>query len=113
VGVGENQPRNSESGIGVKIVHKLSKNTQVEIEASTQIEAFEKLGALSEVFGQSACGHCESANIHPRVRVVEGGHKYPEWACRDCGATLSYGQHRSGGTLFPKGAWSIYRPEKS
>ena len=35
------------------------------------------------------------------MRTVEGN-DYFELKCTDCGAVLSFGQHKKGGTLFPK-----------
>ena len=49
---------------------------------------------------------------------------YYEMRCLSCGAALSYGQHKKGGTLFPKrkdengnwldnGGWQKWQKEKS
>ena len=35
------------------------------------------------------------------VRNVDGNDYY-ELRCNDCGAVLAFGQHKKGGTLFPK-----------
>lgn len=62
-----------------------------------------KLGGLSEVFGEPCCGVCGGKNILPNVRDIKGN-KYYELVCKEpgCGAYLSFGQKKVGGSLFPK-----------
>ena len=73
--------------------------------------------SLKDVFGQLAefcevmenpctVGSKSSDKVVPRVREVDGN-AYYELVCVDTdkdlrGKTLSFGQHKQGGTLFPK-----------
>ena len=47
------------------------------------------------------CRSVESSNIKFVVRNVDGNDFF-ELRCIDCGAILAFGQHKKGGTLFPK-----------
>ena len=46
-------------------------------------------------------GSWGQGRVYYRVRTVEGNDFY-EMACNKCGAKLAYGQHKTGGGLFPK-----------
>ncbi len=65
------------------------------------MEIFKDLAAIQEIFGEEACGVCGSKNIKFIVRNIENN-DYFELRCSDCGAILAFGQHKKGGTLFPK-----------
>jgi ribosomal protein L40E len=73
---------------------------------------FEQIGQIQEVF--EAVSQCEMDDCHStdlRFRVREnGGNKFYEVVCRQCGARFAYGQHKKGETLFPKykDGWSRY-----
>jgi hypothetical protein len=76
----------------------------IELEAGSVKDLFAAVAQVSEVFdADSVCGCCESPRIIYRVRDVEGN-RFFELYCTepDCGAVLEFGQHRQGGTLFPK-----------
>lgn len=87
----------------------LSGKVRIEIEAGTDIkELFAQLAEVAEVFGEETCGQCDSAHIMPVSRTNQGFTFY-EIQCRDCQASLQYGQPKDGG-LFPKrkladGSW--------
>ena len=85
----------------MKASYKLSDKLQFEVEGEGQKEIFKEIASIQEIFGETACGMCGSENIKFVVRVVEDN-EYYELRCMDCGATLAFGQHKQGGTLFPK-----------
>lgn len=74
---------------------------QCEIEEDGQKEIFKKLSSIQEIFGEAECGMCKNTNLRFAVRSVEGNDYY-ELKCPKCGANLAFGQHKKGGTLFPK-----------
>lgn len=85
----------------MKILYKASEKLSFELEGSGQKEIFKELSTLQEIFSENSCGMCKSENLKYVVRNVEDNDYY-EIRCTDCGATLSFGQHKKGGTLFPK-----------
>lgn len=87
----------------MKVEYKLNDRVTVVGEGDTQLEVFETLATLEEVFGDRECGKCGSRNLGFRVRHVQDGKKeytYPEMKCNECHAKLAYGQ-MEGGKLFP------------
>ena len=85
----------------MKVIYKANDKLQFELEASGQKEVFKELALIQEIFSETKCGMCGSTNLKFIVRSVEGNDYY-ELRCADCGAILSFGQHKKGGTLFPK-----------
>lgn len=85
----------------MKVIYKANDKLQFELEASGQKEIFKELALIQEIFSETKCGMCGSTNLKFIVRSVEGNDYY-ELRCADCGAILSFGQHKKGGTLFPK-----------
>lgn len=76
----------------------------VKFECEEVKELFEVSGKLLEVLGtDAACGKCNSVQIFPRLRTA-GEYSYYEIVCGDCGAKLSFGQHKKTGTIWPKRA---------
>lgn len=72
------------------------------IEGGTQKELFENIADIQEVFeSDSVCGMCRSADIHFRVREVQGN-KYFELRCGACNAQFAFGQNKDMKSLFPK-----------
>jgi hypothetical protein len=83
-----------------------SKNGRLtfKIQGETQVALFKGIAEVQEVFeSDSQCGVCGSDNIGFQVRTVDGN-SYYELVCRQpgCHAVLAYGQHKAGGSLFPK-----------
>ena len=73
----------------------------IKVEAEHQKGLFKELAATQEVFeSESECGCCHSQELRFRVRVVDENEFY-ELAC-NCGARFEFGQHKKGGSLFPK-----------
>lgn len=65
-------------------------------------ELVQRSSQITEIFeAADKCGLCESRNISPTHREYEGN-SYYSITCHDCGAYLSLGQHKTGGTLFVK-----------
>jgi len=85
----------------MKIQIQVSPTITAQVEGNTQVEVFEELARLQEIFGQSRCGKCKSQHLKFVVREVDDN-KYYELQCIDCRAALSFGQHKKGGSLFPK-----------
>lgn len=84
----------------MKLNYKVNDKLQFELEGSGQKEVFKELAVIQEVFGERSCGLCGKDNIKFVVRNVDDN-EYFELRC-DCGGILSFGQHKKGGTLFPK-----------
>ncbi len=74
----------------------------VKIDAKTQKDLFRDLAQFQSVFeADESCGRCGSAQVNFEVRTVDANDYY-SLRCLDCGAELSFGQHKQGSTLFPK-----------
>ena len=85
----------------MKLKYKVNDKLELELDGNGQKEIFKELATIQEIFGEEKCGICSSSNIKFIVRTVEGNDYY-ELRCADCGAILSFGQHKKGETLFPK-----------
>jgi translation initiation factor 2 beta subunit (eIF-2beta)/eIF-5 len=85
----------------MKISYKINDKLTVELDGSGQKEIFKELSLVQEIFSEGNCGLCDSTNLRFVVRNVDGNDYY-ELRCSDCGAILSFGQHKKGGTLFPR-----------
>lgn len=96
---------------------------EFEFDASTTKEAFEWLATIQELFEEGTCGLCSGSNLRYDVREFDGNNYY-KLACRDCGATLDFGQRRDGSNLFikrkdadgnalPSRGWYHYNPGDS
>lgn len=87
----------------MKVFYKANDKLSFEMEADGQKEIFKELAIIQEIFSEDKCGVCGSNNIKFVVRSVDGNDYY-ELRCNEakCGSTLSFGQHKKGGTLFPK-----------
>lgn len=85
----------------MKALYNVNGKLQFEVEGSGQKELFKELATIQEIFGEEKCAACNKTNIRFVVRNVDSNDYY-ELRCNDCGAVLSFGQHKKGGTLFPK-----------
>lgn len=85
----------------MKAKYKVGDKLEFELDGAGQKELFKEIANIQEIFGEAKCGVCESENIKFVVRVVDDN-EYYELRCMDCGAVLGFGQHKKGGTLFPK-----------
>jgi hypothetical protein len=86
----------------MKLTYKAANNRIVfECEAATEKAAFEQLAYLQELFEETACGCCQSPDIRPDVREVDGN-KFYHMKCRACSARLDFGQTKKGEHLFAK-----------
>ena len=85
----------------MKVTYTTPNRLSVELEGNTQVELFKQLADFQEVFDQNGCGKCQKKNLKFVVRNVEDNDFY-EVACTHCGCRLSFGQHKKGGSLFPK-----------
>lgn len=83
-------------------------------------DLFATLASFGEVFGEEACGKCNSKDVSFVVRTIDDN-VYHEKRCNGCYAKLSFGSHKKGDTLFPKrkegdtwlpnGGWMKYDKE--
>lgn len=65
-------------------------------------DVFKQISRFQEVFElNNVCGNCKGTDIYLRTRTIDSDDYY-EKVCNKCGYSFSYGQHRTGGTLFPK-----------
>lgn len=85
----------------MKVLYNANDKLQFELEGSGQKEIFKELAVIQEIFSEDKCGGCGKNNIKFIVRNVDSNDYY-ELRCNDCGSVLSFGQHKKGGTLFPK-----------
>lgn len=109
----------------MKVEVKVSDRVTVTAEGETQLQVFEQLGTMQEVFGEKECGKCKKTDLTFRVRKVTKGKQefvYPELQCRSCWAKLTFGQKMEDKTLFPhrknedgsekgKRGWVVYNKE--
>ena len=107
----------------MKVTYRPGSNLEIEFEAEGQKGLFEQMAKLQEVLKQS-CQKCKKNDgVTFMVRQVDGN-KFYELRCqsKNCGATLGFGSHKVGGTLFPQrkdaegewlsdGGWSKWNPE--
>lgn len=85
----------------MKVKYKPNAKLEFELEGSGQKEIFKELATVQEIFSEEKCGVCKKDHIKFVVRNVDSNDYY-EMRCLSCGATLAFGQHKKGGTLFPK-----------
>lgn len=85
----------------MKVTYTASDKLRFELEGSGQKEVFKELATIQEIFSEDKCGLCKKDNLKFVVRNVDSNDYY-ELRCNDCGAVLAFGQHKKGGTLFPK-----------
>ena len=85
----------------MKVKFKPTSNLEFELEGSGQKEIFKELAIVQEIFSEKACGLCKNEALKYVVRNVDNN-DYFELRCPACGGLLSFGQHKKGGTLFPK-----------
>jgi hypothetical protein len=84
-------------------INYTSKNNRMnlQIESESAKDAFKKLAEFQEVFDEKCCQQCKSDDLKFVVRTVDSN-DYFELKCNGCFAKLAYGQHKTGGSLFPK-----------
>jgi hypothetical protein len=97
-------------------------NVEFEHEVTSRKEAFQFISDISEMFPSEPCGCCGKENTRPMVRKHDS-YVFYEIACGDCGAKLSFGQHKEGGGLFlkrwdkeknqplPSRGWAVYKKD--
>lgn len=85
----------------MKLKYKVSDRLEFEVDGTGQKEVFKELATIQEIFGEEKCGVCGKDSIRFVVRNIDDNDYY-ELRCSDCGSVLAFGQHKKGGTLFPK-----------
>lgn len=84
----------------MKVTYQAGRLT-ASFECDTQKDLFAQLSSFQEVFGQHACGKCQSEDLRYVVRENDGN-EYHEIRCNKCSGRLSFGVNKKGGGLFPK-----------
>ena len=74
----------------------------IEVEGGMIKEAFKEIADYQQAFGEKLCGQCRSTELAFDHRQDSDGHDYYAMRCTACGAQLSFGQKKTGGTLFAK-----------
>ncbi len=98
----------------MKAQYKVNPKLLVEVEGKTQLELFDQLATVSEVFGISVCGVCECKDVQFAKRSVDNNNYY-EMVCMSpaCGARLSMGlSKQKPGEMFPIRKLITKGPEK-
>ena len=91
--------------MSMKVNYKPRPNLVIEFEAQGQKDIFEKMAGLQEIFKQDTCQKCKKGqgdDLVFTVRKNNEGHTFYELRCTKCGATLGFGSHQQGGTIFPQ-----------
>lgn len=96
----------------MKVVYTLDNGLTVELEGKTQTDIWDQLAEFQEVFGDTTCVAKIKGEVHKsdKVKFVKrtvDDNDYYELLCVDGSSPLfmykkSFGQHKKGGTLFPK-----------
>lgn len=86
----------------MKVNFKVNDKMTIEVEGKTQVEVFEKIAEAQEVFDNLYCPATKSNNIQFVVREDKDENKYYELKDKTSGYKLAFGQHKKGGTLFPR-----------
>ena len=73
----------------------------LEVDANGVKDSIKALSEYQEVFAERTCGKCGSEEIAYEHRLHDSNDYY-SLKCRNCGARLDFGQHKTGGTLFAK-----------
>jgi len=96
--------------MGVKMKWNATPKLWLEVEANSVTEAIEIISGYATVFSITKCGKCGSERVRPEHRVASGYNFY-NIRCDECGAQFDFGQHKEGGTLFPKRdkGWYVYQ----
>lgn len=104
-----------------KVQIKISPTTIIEADGNSQVEVWDNLASLSEVFGEAKCGLCSGPVIFTTRQARD--YTFREVKCTDqkCGAALNLFARDDGGLWIvrtnkdktPKGknGWTIYRKE--
>lgn len=97
---------------------------KVDVEADTPKALFAKIAEFAETLLPGNCGNCDSEDIVPRVREIDGN-SYYSFQCQKCGASLNFGQTKTGGKIFAKRkredgsfdsekkGWGFYKPSNN
>lgn len=87
--------------MSTKINYRVNDRVTIQVEANGPIDMMEQIGHYVMILSQNTCGLCQSSNVHPE-HAARSGYDFYSMRCFDCGGEFSFGQHKEGGTLFPK-----------
>lgn len=86
----------------MRVTHKSADGRlSIEVDGNDTKDCFTQLASAVEVFSVSVCGACDSTNTMPVTRENKGNHFY-EVKCQSCGFSLSFGQRKIDGALYPR-----------
>ncbi len=107
----------------MKVTYKAGPNLEIEFEVAGQKEIFESMAQLQEIL-KHKCQKCDGTDGWKFVVRVVDDNKFYELKClkTGCGATLGFGSHKTGGTIFPQrkdtegefrksGGWLKWNPD--
>lgn len=96
----------------MKLKRTLQNGMEVEVEGKSQTDIWDQLAEFDEVFGDTTCvakikGEVVKSDKVRFVKRTVDDNDYYELMCVDQGSPLfgykkAFGQHKKGGTLFPK-----------
>lgn len=86
----------------MKVTYKTANGRMTfEFESENDKTLAASLAQIQEIFEEPACGCCHSDRIRFDVREFDGN-TYYKLFCTACGATMDFGQHKTGDSLFAK-----------
>lgn len=89
---------------GFAVLVKLNvpnRGVQLELQVESPKDAVRQLSAYMEIFSITTCGLCGSVEIRFERRSKDSI-EFFGMKCMACGASLDFGQHKEGDTLFAK-----------
>lgn len=101
----------------MKVKLNVNARAQIELDAETPKDLIRQLSAFQEVLIETECGDCGSDRVRYEHRVRDAN-EYYSMRCLVCDATLDFGQHRTGETLFVerdkgKSGWYHFQREQT
>jgi hypothetical protein len=86
----------------MNVTYRVGDRLTFELEEKTVVDVVERLHQIDEVFDNLVCPVNNSKDVHFVVREDKEANKYYELRDRKSGYKLAFGQHKKGGTLFPR-----------
>lgn len=91
----------------------ITPSLEIEVDATSPKELIKLIASYQSVMSDVECGSCRSTKIVFEHRQHDNVDFFGR-RCLDCSAQLSFGQHRSGDTLFVKAdkGWHHWKREE-
>ena len=86
----------------MKVYYRPTPKLTIELDVADQKTFFEELAKVQEIVAHT-CGKCSAGteDLVYQVREVDEN-LYYEIRCTKCSATLTFGMHKVGGSIYPK-----------